>query len=63
MVRYVPLAPGTAPRTSMIPSFSSTFTILRFFTVQFLFPMCPAIRLPLKTREGKEEAPIEPGAR
>ena len=32
---------------------------LKIFTLSL--PMCPAMRIPLNTREGHEDAPSEPG--
>ena len=37
--------------------------ILRFLILTRVLPYCPAILIPLKTREGSEALPIEPGAR
>lgn len=58
-----PLAPGTAPLMSTRFCSGSTFTICRLTSFTLSPPMRPAIRIPLNTREGQEEAPMEPGAR
>src|SRR5579872_841682 len=60
---YPPVGPGTAPFTSNTFSSASTSIISRFRTVTFAVPMCPAIRMPGKTRDGKLDAPMDPGAR
>src|SRR5262245_48761783 len=38
-------------------------TTFRFLTVTCSLPMCPAARMPLNTRDGNADEPIEPGAR
>src|SRR5579871_436803 len=62
-ITYPPFGPGTAPFTTSTLSSRSTSTISRFRTVTRSCPMWPAMRIPGSTREGKLEAPIEPGAR
>src|SRR5579883_1896481 len=57
------VGPGIAPaRRSRFRS-GSARTTCRFFVVTRRAPMCPAMRIPLKTRPGVVVAPIEPGAR
>src|SRR5664279_550780 len=58
-----PLLPGTAPLISRKPLSRSTPTTRRFCTVLRSLPMRPAILMPLKTRDGVEAPPIEPGLR
>ncbi len=58
-----PPAPGTAPRTTSRLLPASTRTTLTLRSVTLSVPMCPAPFMPGSTREGKAEAPIEPGAR
>ena len=58
-----PEGPGTEPRTSMRFSLGSIWTTSMPFWVTRLLPIWPGPRMPLKTREGVAEAPIEPGAR
>src|SRR5262249_59714020 len=60
---YPPLGPGTAPFTISRLSWVSTSTTSRFRTVTLAWPICPAMRMPGSTRDGKLDAPIEPGAR
>src|SRR5262245_7170463 len=55
------VGPGTAPRIRSMFCSGSTPTTSRFFTVRFTPPMRPGRRLPLITRDGYAEAPIEPG--
>src|SRR5205085_10474910 len=57
------LPPGTAPLMWRRLVSASTLATRRFLTVTCSPPMRPAIRMPFMTREGKAEAPIEPGAR
>ena len=56
------LWPGTAPFTSRRFCSASVSTTVRPTWVTRLPPIRPAILIPLKTREGVAEAPIEPGA-
>src|SRR5207247_4567945 len=58
-----PLAPGTAPRTRTRFCSAITRTTLRFSTVRRSPPMRPGRWWPGHTRDGSDEAPIEPGAR
>src|SRR5207244_3879323 len=58
-----PLAPGTAPRTSTRFCSGSTRTTLMLSTVRRSPPMRPGSLWPGHTREGSDDAPIEPGAR
>ena len=55
--------PGTEPFTSSRFCSGSTAWITRPTWVTRLPPIRPAILIPLNTREGVAEAPIEPGAR
>ena len=55
--------PGTAPRTSSRFCSGSTECTVRPTWVTRLPPMRPAIFIPLKTREGVADDPIEPGLR
>ena len=50
--RSHPSEPGTAPEISTALSSGSMSIILRFNTVAFSLPICPAIRIPLRTRPG-----------
>src|SRR5947209_6933994 len=59
----LPFAPGTAPRTISRLFSTSTRATVKPFTVTRSSPMCPDERVPLMTRDGYAEAPIEPGAR
>src|SRR6202158_2647039 len=63
MKMYVPLGPGTDPRTSSRFSSVSTFTTFKFLAVTLWFPMCPGKCWFFHTREGKELPPMPPGAR
>src|SRR5258708_14362185 len=62
-ITYPPFGPGTAPLISSTFSSGSTSTISRLRTVTRVVPICPDIFIPGKTRDGKLDAPIEPGAR
>src|SRR5262249_12624095 len=53
--------PGTAPRTATRFWSVSTATTTRFFAVMRAVPMWPGRRLPLMTRDGNADAPIDPG--
>ena len=57
------LGPGTEPLTSSRFRSASTLWTVRPSWVTRLPPIRPAIFMPLNTREGVAEAPIEPGAR
>ena len=57
------LGPGTAPLTSSRFRVGSTSCTVTPSWVTRLPPIRPAILMPLNTREGVAEAPIEPGAR
>src|SRR5215510_12787911 len=59
----LPFAPGTAPLIiNRLLSASTRATVSRF-TVTRTSPIWPDERLPLITRDGKADAPIDPGAR
>ena len=58
-----PRGPGTAPLTRISSRSASAWTTSRLSVVTCWPPMRPAIRVPLKTRAGVAQAPIEPGAR
>src|SRR5437016_10412949 len=53
--------PGIAPLTRITCCSASTATTSRFLMVRFTAPMCPGRRLPLMTRDGYADEPIEPG--
>src|SRR4051794_36660894 len=57
---YAPLGPGTAPSTSSKLSSLSMPRIFRLRTVTWSTPMWPDIRIPGNTRDGNDDAPIEP---
>src|SRR5712671_4979252 len=59
----LPFGPGTAPRIISKLFSASTLATVNPFTVMRASPMWPDERIPLTTREGYAEAPIEPGAR
>src|SRR5258708_36265331 len=58
-----PRGPGTAPLISSRFLSPSTACTVRLCTVVRSAPIRPAIRTPLKTRDGVAQAPIEPGER
>src|SRR6185295_3227817 len=59
----LPFAPGTAPLIiNKLFSASTRATVSRFIVTR-TSPMWPDERLPLITRDGNADAPIEPGAR
>ena len=58
-----PRGPGTAPLTRISSRSGSAETTSRFRAVTWRPPMRPAIRVPLKTRDGVAQAPIDPGTR
>src|SRR5690606_9297521 len=59
----LPLGPGTAPLISSRPSSAFTSCTVRPCVVTRWWPIRPAIRMPLNTRPGVAQPPIEPGAR
>ena len=59
----VPRGPGTAPLTRIRPFSASTEWTVRFWVVIVSLPIRPAIRMPLNTRPGVAQPPIEPGLR
>src|SRR5439155_3954646 len=63
IITRLPAAPGTAPRSSNRCRSGSELTTSRFRTVTRSLPIWPAIRVPLNTRDGVAEAPMEPGER
>ena len=63
MVTYEPLLPGNAPLISKMFLSDKILTISRLRTLTRSPPIRPAMRMPFNTREGNEEAPIDPGAR
>src|SRR6185369_11121211 len=60
ITRYPPFGPGTLPSTTNRFSSLSTPNTLRLRTVTRASPMCPDMRMPLNTREGNADEPIEP---
>src|SRR5215470_1899964 len=60
ITRYPPVGPGTLPSTTSRLSSLSTPSTRRFRIVTRALPMCPDIRMPLNTREGNADDPIEP---
>src|SRR5690606_25861220 len=58
-----PVRPGTAPLISSTPFSASTLCTNRFCVVMRSLPIRPDIRVPLKTRPGVAQPPIEPGRR
>ena len=58
-----PRGPGTAPRTRISSRSASAWTTSRFSVVTWCPPMRPAMRVPLKTRAGVAQAPMDPGER
>src|SRR4051812_35620339 len=63
IITTLPVAPGTAPRTISRLFSMSTRATVRPFTVTRSSPMWPEERVPLMTRDGYADWPIEPGAR
>src|SRR5712691_2726869 len=63
MTTYPPLPPGTDPLTTRMFFSPSTRTTVRLRWVTLSAPMWQAARMPLSTREGKAEEPMDPGAR
>src|SRR6185437_8167793 len=60
ITRYPPFGPGTLPSTTSRLSSLSTPRMRRLRVVTRALPMCPDIRMPLKTRDGNADEPIEP---
>src|SRR5207248_3732365 len=60
MTRYPPFGPGTLPSTTSRLSSFSTPSTRRLRTVTRALPMWPDIRIPLNTREGNADEPIDP---
>ena len=58
-----PRGPGTAPLTRISSRSGSAWTISRLSVVTCWPPIRPAIRVPLNTRAGVAQAPIDPGER
>ena len=58
-----PVRPGMAPLISSTPFSASTLCTNRFCVVTRSLPMRPDIRVPLNTRPGVAQPPIEPGRR
>src|SRR6185437_9293578 len=58
-----PRAPGTAPLTSTSSRSGSADTTSRLRAVTCWPPIRPAMRVPLNTRDGVAQAPMEPGTR
>src|SRR6185312_7537124 len=58
-----PFRPGMAPLISNTPCSASTLCTTRFCVVTRSLPIRPAIRVPLNTRPGVAQPPIEPGRR
>src|SRR5207248_8701723 len=58
-----PLAPGTAPRIRIRFCSGSTRATVTLSVVRCTPPMRPGSLWPGQTREGSEDAPMEPGAR
>src|SRR5690606_4463053 len=58
-----PLLPGTAPLSRIRPFSTSTACTVTFWVVTTSLPIRPDMRVPLKTRPGVAQAPIEPGLR
>ena len=63
MILVERFAPGTAPRTRMRLESARMRTTRRFFTFTRSPPVRPAMRVPLNTRPGVAQPPIEPGLR
>src|SRR5208283_5290322 len=57
---YPPCGPGTLPSTTSRFSSLSTPKTLRLRCVTRSCPMCPDMRIPLNTREGNADEPIDP---
>src|SRR6266542_6590687 len=60
ITRYPPFGPGTLPSTTSRLSSLSTPSTRRLRTVTRALPMCPDIRIPLNTRDGNDDEPIDP---
>src|SRR6516164_661840 len=63
MKMYVPLGPGTEPRTNSRFSSVSTLITFKFFAVTLALPRCPGKCWFFHTRDGNELPPMPPGAR
>ncbi len=59
----LPRAPGTAPLTRTSSRSASAETTSRLRAVTWVPPIWPAMRVPLKTRDGVAQAPMAPGTR
>src|SRR5246127_5657227 len=57
---YPPCGPGTLPSTTSKFSSLSTPSTRKFRCVTRSWPICPDMRIPLNTREGNADDPIEP---
>ena len=55
------LGAGREPLTTSMLFSASTLRTSRLKTLTRSLPMWPAIRMPGKTRDGHEDAPMEPG--
>src|SRR5580658_9356802 len=60
MTMYPPCGPGTLPSTTRRFSSLSTPSTRKLRCVTRSWPMCPDIRIPLNTREGNADEPIDP---
>src|SRR6185437_2854090 len=60
ITRYPPFGPGTLPSTTSRLSSLSTPSTRKLRCVTRSTPMCPDMRMPLNTREGNADEPIEP---
>ena len=58
-----PVRPGMAPLISSTPFSASTLCTNRFWVVTRSLPIRPDIRVPLNTRPGVAQPPMEPGRR
>src|SRR5271155_2157382 len=60
ITRYPPCGPGTLPSTTKRFSSLSTPKTRRLRCVTRAWPICPDMRIPLNTREGNADEPIDP---
>src|SRR5580693_2759028 len=60
MTRYPPCGPGTLPSTTKRFSSLSTPSTRKLRCVTRAWPICPDMRIPLNTREGNADDPIDP---
>src|ERR1700691_6607755 len=60
ITRYPPLGPGTLPSTTSRLSSLLRPSTRKLRTVTRSTPMCPDMRMPLNTRDGNAEEPMEP---